>query len=111
MPIDAALRQPDLIGEGGRLVVGPVVLEAEEKNMPMKKPAVRNGYHRPRKVTTAACVIDVKAPRADGKRVDEDTGERKRFSPAIPSWCRSPRRSAKSCPCSTACLRPTSWPP
>ncbi|MGW2650529.1 IS256 family transposase [Streptomyces sp. NPDC001393] len=37
---------------------------------------VRNGYHQPRKVTTAAGVV-------------EATGERKRFSSAIlPPWCR-----------------------
>jgi hypothetical protein len=50
---------------------------------------VRNGYHRPRKVTTAAGVVEVKAPRVNDKRVDEQTGERKRFSSAIlPPWCR-----------------------
>jgi transposase-like protein len=56
---------------------------------------VRNGYHRPRKVTTAAGVVEVKAPRVNDKRVDEQTSERKRFSSAIlPPWCRkSPKIS------------------
>ncbi|MFI6358251.1 IS256 family transposase [Streptomyces sp. NPDC050743] len=56
---------------------------------------VRNGYHQPRKVTTAAGVVEVKAPRVNDKRVDEATGERKRFSSAIlPPWCRkSPKIS------------------
>ncbi|MEU0587445.1 IS256 family transposase [Streptomyces sp. NPDC006132] len=56
---------------------------------------VRNGYHQPRKVTTAAGVVEVKAPRVNDRRVDEATGERKRFSSAIlPPWCRkSPKIS------------------
>ena len=48
---------------------------------------VRNGHHQPREVTTAAGTIEVKAPRVNDKRVDEATGERKRFSSAIlPPW-------------------------
>lgn len=56
---------------------------------------VRNGYHQPRTVTTAAGVVEVRAPRVNDKRVDEATGERKRFSSAIlPPWCRkSPKIS------------------
>ncbi|ALO98787.1 Transposase [Streptomyces hygroscopicus subsp. limoneus] len=50
---------------------------------------VRNGYHAPRKFTTATGVVEVRAPRVNDKRVDEATGERKRFSSAIlPPWCR-----------------------
>lgn len=56
---------------------------------------VRNGYHQPRKVTTAAGAVEVKAPRVNDRRLDEGTGERKRFSSAIlPPWCRkSPKIS------------------
>jgi transposase-like protein len=56
---------------------------------------VRNGYHQPRKVTTAAGAVEVKAPRVNDKRVDAETGEPKRFSSAIlPPWCRkSPKIS------------------
>ncbi|MGW1621143.1 IS256 family transposase [Streptomyces sp. NPDC002172] len=56
---------------------------------------VRNGYHQPRTVTTAAGVVEVKVPRVNDKRIDEATGERKRFSSAIlPPWCRkSPKIS------------------
>ncbi|MFC5672215.1 IS256 family transposase, partial [Streptomyces incanus] len=45
--------------------------------------------------TTAAGAVEVKAPRVNDKRVDEATGERKRFSSAIlPPWCRkSPKIS------------------
>lgn len=56
---------------------------------------VRNGYHRPRKVTTVAGAIEVRAPRVNDKRTDDATGERQRFSSAIlPPWCRkSPKIS------------------
>ncbi len=56
---------------------------------------VRNGYHQPRKVTTVAGAVEVKAPRVNDKRVEEATGEHKRFSSAIlPPWCRkSPKIS------------------
>jgi hypothetical protein len=44
---------------------------------------VRNGYHQPRDVLTAAGAVEVTAPRVNDKRVDPDSGERQRFSPAI----------------------------
>lgn len=51
---------------------------------------VRSGHHQPRKVTTAARVVEVKAPRVNDQRVDEATGERKRFSSKIlPPRCRT----------------------
>jgi transposase-like protein len=50
---------------------------------------VRNGYHEPREVLTSAGAVEVTAPRVNDKRVDPDTGERKRFSSAIlPPWAR-----------------------
>lgn len=50
---------------------------------------VRNGYHAEREVVTAAGAVAVKAPRVNDKRVDPDTGERRRFSSAIlPAWAR-----------------------
>lgn len=50
---------------------------------------VRNGHHQPREVLTSAGVVQVTAPRVNDKRVDPDTGERKRFSSAIlPAWAR-----------------------
>ncbi|GGX56502.1 hypothetical protein GCM10010341_91280 [Streptomyces noursei] len=48
-------------------------------------PAPRSCPHQPRKVTIAAGVIEVKAPQVNDKRVDEATGERKRFSSADPA--------------------------
>jgi putative transposase len=56
---------------------------------------VRNGHHRPRTVVTAAGPVEVTAPRVNDRRVDEATGERKRFSSRILApWCRkSPKIS------------------
>lgn len=56
---------------------------------------VRNGHHQPRNVTTAAGAVEVKAPRVDDKRIDEETGDHKRFSSAkLPPWARkSPKIS------------------
>ncbi|OHV60615.1 transposase [Pseudofrankia sp. BMG5.36] len=68
---------------------------ADQQDGKGRRLVVRNGYHQPRKVTTAAGAVEVKAPRVNDKRVDETTGERKRFSSAIlPPWCRkSPKVS------------------
>lgn len=68
---------------------------AEERDESGRRLVVRDGYHQPRKVTTAAGPVDVKAPRVNDKRVDEANGERRRFSSAIlPPWCRkSPKVS------------------
>ena len=50
---------------------------------------VRNGYHQPREVATAAGAVLVRAPRVNDKRIDAETGERMRFSSAIlPAWAR-----------------------
>lgn len=56
---------------------------------------VRNGYHQAREVLTADGAVEVKAPRVNDRRVDPDTGQRKRFSSAIlPAWARkSPQMS------------------
>ena len=60
---------------------------------------VRNGYHQPREVTTAAGVVAVRAPRVNDKRIDEATGERKRFASSIlPAWSRKSPRVAEVLP-------------
>jgi putative transposase len=60
---------------------------------------VRNGFHEPREVTTAAGAVPVRAPRVNDKRVDEVTGERRRFSSAIlPAWSRKSPRVAEVLP-------------
>jgi transposase-like protein len=94
----------ELVREGGRRMLA-AALEAEvntyiaeladQHDDNGRRLVVRNGYHQPRKVTTAAGTIEVKAPRVNDKRIDEATGERKRFSSAIlPPWTRkSPKVS------------------
>jgi hypothetical protein len=60
---------------------------------------VRNGFHLPREVATAAGVVPVWAPRVNDKRIDEATGERVRFSSAIlPAWCRKSPQVAEVLP-------------
>jgi len=54
-----------------------------------RRVVVRNGYHQPREVLTAAGAVTVRAPRVNDTRVDADSGERQRFSSAIlPAWAR-----------------------
>jgi len=54
---------------------------------------VRNGYHHSREIVCGAGTIEVRAPRVNDKRVDEATGQRKRFKSAIlpPYMRRSPK--------------------
>src|SRR6478735_4174219 len=50
---------------------------------------VRNGYHAERAVVTGAGAVTVQAPRVNDKRVDQETGDRQRFSSRIlPAWAR-----------------------
>ncbi|MEV6594127.1 IS256 family transposase [Streptomyces acidicola] len=94
----------DIVREGARRMLAAaleaevnayIVELADERDECGRRLVVRNGYHQPREVTTAAGVVEVKAPRVNDKRIDEATGERKRFSSAIlPPWCRkSPKIS------------------
>lgn len=57
--------------------------------------ANRNGKARPRKVITGAGELEVRAPRVDDRRIDEQTGERVRFrSEILPPYVRrSPKVS------------------
>jgi putative transposase len=94
----------EIVREGARRMLA-AALEAEvnayiaeladQRDEKGHRLVVRNGYHQPRVVTTAAGAVEVKAPRVNDKRIDEATGERKRFSSAIlPPWCRkSPKIS------------------
>jgi len=72
---------------------------------------VRNGYHQPREVATAAGAVPVRAPRVNDRRLDEASGQRQRFSSAIlPAWARKSRRLRRCCRCCTctACPAATS---
>lgn len=62
---------------------------AEDVDENGRRLVVRNGYHEPWEVTTAAGAVAVRQPRVNDKRVDPATGERRRFSSSIlPAWCR-----------------------
>jgi len=76
--IDAHLGEVDETGH--RLVVG-------------------NGSHQPREVTTAAGAVPVRAPRVNDKRIDAETGERRRFcSVILPAWARKSPQVAEVLP-------------
>jgi putative transposase len=60
---------------------------------------VRNGYHEPRTVATAAGAVPVHQPRVNDKRTDTVTGERKRFTSGIlPAWARRSPKMAEVLP-------------
>jgi putative transposase len=60
---------------------------------------VRNGFHEPREVSTAAGAVPVRAPRVNDRRTDEITGARARFSSAIlPAWARKSPKVAEVLP-------------
>jgi putative transposase len=60
---------------------------------------VRNGFHEPREVTTAAGAVEVRQPRVNDKRTDPVNGERRRFTSAIlPAWSRKSPRVAEVLP-------------
>ncbi|MFJ9753101.1 IS256 family transposase [Streptomyces chartreusis] len=94
----------EIVREGARRMLA-AALEAEveqyiaelagQRDEAGRRLVVRNGRHRSRTVTTAAGRIEVSAPRVNDKRIDEATGERKRFSSKILApWCRkSPKVS------------------
>ena len=98
----------EIVREGARRMLA-AALEAEvnaytaeladQRDESGRRLVVRNDYHQPRKVTTAAGAVEVKAPRVNDKRLDAETGERKRFSSAIlPPWCRKSPKSSEVLP-------------
>ena len=98
----------DIVREGARRMLA-AALEAEvaaylaeladERDEAGRRLVVRNGHHAPRTVTTSAGAIEVKAPRVNDKRVEESTGERRRFSSAIlPPWARKSARIGEVLP-------------
>ncbi len=49
----------------------------------------RNGHAEPRTITTAAGGIEIETPRVNDRRIDDETGKRRRFASVIvPPWCR-----------------------
>jgi transposase-like protein len=62
---------------------------SEQRDEEGKRLVVRNGRARERRVTVGSGTVAVRAPRVNDKRVDEDSGERRRFSSKIlPAYAR-----------------------
>src|SRR3954453_15695138 len=57
-------------------VAAYIEAHAEQLDEHGRRLVVRNGFHDPREVATAAGSVPVRAPRVNDKRVDEATGER-----------------------------------
>ncbi|CAM5424348.1 hypothetical protein SLAVM298S_03151 [Streptomyces lavendulae subsp. lavendulae] len=94
----------EIVREGARRMLAAALEEevnqyiaelAAETDSAGRRLVVRNGHHQIRTVVTAAGPVAVRAPRVNDRRVDEVTGERKRFSSKILApWCRkSPKIS------------------
>ena len=62
---------------------------AEERGEDCKRLVVRNGKARERKLTVGSGTLAIRAPRVNDKRIEEETGERRRFSSRIlPAYAR-----------------------
>ena len=96
--IEGRVTLDGLAREGARRMIA-AALEAEvdeyvgsfvgEVDGDGKRLVVRNGRARERKVTVGSGTLPIRAPRVNDKRVDEETGERKRYSSKIlPAYAR-----------------------
>ncbi len=105
---DLALGLDEICREGARRMLA-AALEAEaaayveslshEVGDDGRRLVVRNGHAEPRKVATGAGPIEIEAPRVNDKRVDEASGERRRFQSAIiPPWARKSPKVAEVLP-------------
>lgn len=95
---EGRLTLDDLAREGARRMIA-AALEAEveeyvatfveEVDEEGKRLVVRNGRARERKLTVGSGTLPLRAPRVNDKRVDDETGERKRFhSKILPAYAR-----------------------
>jgi len=95
---ELAITLDDLAREGARRMIA-AALEAEvdeyvasfidEVDEYGKRLVVRNGRARERRVTVGSGTVPVRAPRVNDKRLDAESGERKRFSSRIlPAYAR-----------------------
>ncbi|MDQ3091569.1 MAG: transposase, partial [Actinomycetota bacterium] len=95
---EAAVTLDDLAREGARRMIA-AALEAEvdeyvasfvdEADEHGRRLVVRNGRARERRVTVGSGTMAIRAPRVNDKRVDEETGERRKFSSRIlPAYAR-----------------------
>jgi len=71
----------------------------EERDEHGHRVVVRNGHALPRSLVTGAGPVEVRAPRVDDRRFDEETGERIRFrSSSLPPWARKSPKVAEVLP-------------
>ena len=98
----------ELVREGARRMLA-AALEAEvdayvtalvdEVDENGKRLVVRNGHAEPRHIVTGAGAVEVVAPRVNDRRIDETTGQRRRFrSSIIPPWARTSPKVAEVLP-------------
>jgi putative transposase len=95
---EIVLTLDDIAREGARRMIASalraeadeyVARFAEELDEDGRRLVVRNGRARERKVTVGSGTVPVRAPRVNDKRIDEETGERQRFSSKIlPAYAR-----------------------
>src|SRR3954447_21215618 len=97
-PVEAGVSLDELAREGARRMIA-AALETEvadyigrftgDLDEDGHRLVVRNGRARERKVTVGSGTGAVRAPRANDKRVDDDSGERQRFSSKVlPAYAR-----------------------
>jgi putative transposase len=95
---EVAVSLDELARDGARRMIA-TALEAEvaeyierfaaERDEDGKRLVVRNGHARERRVTVGSGTVAIRAPRVNDKRVEEETGERQRFSSRIlPAYAR-----------------------
>src|ERR1022692_3619472 len=93
---EITLALDDLAREGARRMIAAalraeadeyVARYEEELDEEGHRLVVRNGRARERRVTVGSGTIAVRAPRVHDKRVDDESGERKRFSSRILPAC------------------------
>jgi putative transposase len=95
---EIAVTLDDLAREGARRMIATALAAevaddverfADERGEDGKRLVVRNGRARERKVTIASGTVPVQAPRVNDKRIDEETGERRKFSSkTLPAYAR-----------------------
>ena len=84
------------LGTEADAYIAELVGETDEAG---RRLVTRNGHARPRTITTGSGPIRIEAPQVNDRRVDPDTGERKRFkSSIVPPWCRKSPKVAEVLP-------------
>jgi transposase-like protein len=95
---EIAVTLDDLAREGARRLIAAALRAeaddyverfADDRGGDGKRLVVRNGRARERRVTVGSGTVAVQAPRINDKRIDEQTGERQKFSSKIlPAYAR-----------------------